>query len=183
MGGRGGMTTSPVSLQDLRQRIYVTAKADTTKRFWGLYVHVVKPETLKTAYALVKRNNGARGMDGVTFAAIETAGVEAFLTQLRDELVTRTYRPLRNRRVAIPKRGGKSASWAFRRYGTGWCKGRSNSFWSPSSKRTSVTGRTGTDRGGRHRRRWLGWKRTSSRVRRGGSTWIWRPTSIPCGTT
>ncbi len=101
------MTTSPVSLQDLRQRIYVTAKADTTKRFWGLYVHVVKPETLKTAYALVKRNNGAPGMDGVTFAAIETAGVEAFLTQLRDELVTRTYRPLRNRRVAIPKRGGK----------------------------------------------------------------------------
>ena len=101
------MTTSPVSLQDLRRRIYVTAKADTTKRFWGLYVHVVKPETLKTAYALVKRNNGAPGIDGVTFEAIETAGVEAFLAQLRDELVTRTYQPLRNRRVAIPKRGGK----------------------------------------------------------------------------
>ena len=101
------MTTSPVSLQDLRRRIYVTAKADTTKRFWGLYVHVVKLETLKTAYALVKRNNGAPGIDGVTFEAIETAGVETFLAQLRDELVTRTYRPLWNRRVAIPKRGGK----------------------------------------------------------------------------
>jgi RNA-directed DNA polymerase len=101
------MTASPVSLQDLRRRIYVTAKADTTKRFWGLYVHVVKPETLRTAYALVKRNNGAPGIDGVTFAAIEAAGVEAFLASLRDELVTRTYRPLRNRRVEIPKRGGK----------------------------------------------------------------------------
>lgn len=101
------MTTSPVSLQDLRRRIYVTAKADKTKRFWGLYVHVAKLETLKTAYALAKRNNGAPGIDGVTFAAIETAGVEAFLAQLRDELVTRTYRPLRNRRVEIPKRGGK----------------------------------------------------------------------------
>src|SRR5206468_6460380 len=107
MGGRGGMTTSPISLQDRRRRIYVTAKADTTKRFWGLYVHVVKPETLKTAYALVKRNNGAPGIDGVTFEAIETAGVETFLAQLRDELVTRTYRPLRNRRVAIPKDDGK----------------------------------------------------------------------------
>jgi len=32
------MTASPVSLQDLRRRIYVTAKADKTKRFWGLYV-------------------------------------------------------------------------------------------------------------------------------------------------
>jgi len=101
------MTTTPVSLQDLRRRIYVTAKADKTKRFWGLYVHVVKRETLKTAYALVKRNNGAPGIDGVTFAAIEAAGVEVFLAQLQDELVARTYRPLRNRRVEIPKRGGK----------------------------------------------------------------------------
>src|SRR5438046_3133989 len=101
------MTTTPVSLQDLRRRIYVTAKADKTKRFWGLYVHVVKRETLKTAYALVKRNNGAPGIDGVTFAAIEAAGVEVFLAQLQGELVARTYRPLRNRRVEIPKRGTK----------------------------------------------------------------------------
>jgi len=89
------MITTPISLQDLRRRIYVTAKADKTKRFWGLYVHVVKRETLRTAYALAKRNNGAPGIDGVTFAAIEAAGVEAFLAQPRDELVTRTYRPLR----------------------------------------------------------------------------------------
>src|SRR3989454_10231261 len=100
------MTTTPISLQDLRRRIYVTAKADKTKRFWGLHVHVVKRETLRTAYALAKRNNGAPGIDGVTFAAIEAAGVEAFLAQLRDELAAGTYRPLRNRRVAIPKRGG-----------------------------------------------------------------------------
>ena len=101
------MTGPSVSLQDLRRRIYVTAKADTTKRFWGLYVHVAKRETLRTAYDLAKRNNGAPGIDGVTFEAIERGGVEAFLAQLRDALVTRTYRPLRNRRVEIPKRGGK----------------------------------------------------------------------------
>jgi RNA-directed DNA polymerase len=101
------MRTSPMSLQDLRRRIYVTAKAEKTKRFWGLYVHVVKLETLRTAYALAKRNNGAPGIDGVTFAAIEAAGVETFLAELRDALVARTYRPLRNRRVEIPKRGGK----------------------------------------------------------------------------
>lgn len=34
------MTTAPVGLQDLRRRIYITAKAEKTKRFWGLYVHV-----------------------------------------------------------------------------------------------------------------------------------------------
>jgi RNA-directed DNA polymerase len=125
------MTASPVSLQDLRRRIYVTAKADTTKRFWGLYVHVVKPETLRTAYALVKRNNGAPGIDGVTFAAIEAAGVEAFLGQLRDELVTRTYRPLRNRRVEIPKDDGTKVRvlGGSRPYGIAWCKGRSNCLW------------------------------------------------------
>src|SRR5205823_3136265 len=64
-------------------------------------------ETLHTAYALAKQADGAPGIDGVTFAAIEEAGVEKFLAELRAELVTRTYRPLRNRRVEIPKAGGK----------------------------------------------------------------------------
>jgi RNA-directed DNA polymerase len=102
------MTTAPISLQDLQRRLYVKAKAEKDWRFWGLYVHVVKLETLHAAYALAKQDNGAPGIDGVTFTAIEEAGVEAFLGQLRDELVTRTYRPLRNRRVEIPKDGGKA---------------------------------------------------------------------------
>jgi RNA-directed DNA polymerase len=96
-----------VSLQDLRRRLYVKAKADKDWQFWGLYVHVAKPETLRAAYDLAKRNNGAPGIDGVTFDAIEAAGVGAFLVQLRDELIARTYRPLRNRRVEIPKDDGK----------------------------------------------------------------------------
>jgi hypothetical protein len=96
-----------ISLQDLRRRLYVKAKADKDWQFWGLYVHVAKPETLRAAYDLAKRNNGAPGIDGVTFGAIEAAGVEAFLAQLRDELVARTYRPLRNRRAEIPKDDGK----------------------------------------------------------------------------
>src|SRR6059036_1928944 len=101
------MTTAPISLQDLRRRLYVKAKAEKDWRVWGLYVHVAKLETLHTAYALAKQADGAPGIDGVTFAAIEEAGVEKFLAQLRAELVTRTYWPLRNRRVEIPKDGGK----------------------------------------------------------------------------
>jgi hypothetical protein len=97
-----------ISLQDLRRRLYIKAKADKDWRFWGLYVHVVKLETLRPAYDLAKRNNGAPGIDGVTFEAIETVGVEAFLVQLRDELVQRNYRPQRSRRVEIPKDGGTS---------------------------------------------------------------------------
>jgi RNA-directed DNA polymerase len=96
-----------ISLQDLRRRLYVKAKADTQWRFWGLYVHVARLETLRAAYDLAKQKDGAPGIDGVTFEAIEAAGLETFLAKLRDELVARTYRPLRNRRVAIPKDGGK----------------------------------------------------------------------------
>ncbi len=106
-GGRGEMIKVPVSLQDLRRRIYVKAKAEPSWRFWGLYVHVCKRETLREAYALAKRNNGAPGIDGVTFEAIEACGAESFLKQLRDELVSGTYRPMRNRRQEIPKDGGK----------------------------------------------------------------------------
>ena len=106
-GRQGRLTMASVSLQDLRRRLYVKAKADKDWQFWGLYVHVAKPETLRAAYDLAKRNNGAPGIDGVTFGAIEAAGVEAFLAQLRDELVARTYRPLRNRRAEIPKDDGK----------------------------------------------------------------------------
>ena len=89
--GKDEMTKASISLQDLRRRIYVKAKADTSWRFWGLYVHVCKMETLREAYALAKKNDGAPGVDGVTFAAIEAQGVEAFLEQIQDELEQRTY--------------------------------------------------------------------------------------------
>ena len=98
---------SSSSLQDLRRAMYVRAKAEPSWRFWGLWVHVCKRETLAAAYQLAKRNNGAPGSDGVSFAAIEEGGVDVFLEQLRTELVARSYRPQRVRRVAIPKGGGK----------------------------------------------------------------------------
>src|SRR5947208_1056035 len=101
------MIKPPVDLQDLRRRIYVKAKAEPSWRFWGLYVHVCKRETLDEAYAMAKKNNGAPGVDGVTFEAIEAGGVDIFLEQIRDELVQGTYRPLRSRKQAIPKDGGK----------------------------------------------------------------------------
>ena len=100
------MTTAPISLQDLQRRIYVKAKAEPSWRFWGLYVHACKMEPLREAYRLAKANNGAPGSDGVTFEDIEASGVELFLEQIRGELVTRTYRPMRLRQKAIPKEGG-----------------------------------------------------------------------------
>ena len=80
------MIKASVNLQDLRRRIYLKAKAEKSWRFWGLYVHVCKMETLREAYSLAKQNDGAPGVDGVTFEAIETQGVDAFLKQIQDEL-------------------------------------------------------------------------------------------------
>jgi len=100
------MTKAPIGLQDLRKRIYIKAKAEPEWRFWGLYVHVCKLETLHEAYAMARKNNGAPGIDGVTFAAIEQSGVEGFLAQIRGELVEFRYLPLAVRKKEIPKDGG-----------------------------------------------------------------------------
>jgi hypothetical protein len=59
-------------LQDLRRRLYVKAKAEPTWRFWGLYVHVCNRDTLYEAYQMAKEN-GAPGIDGVTFAPSKKA--------------------------------------------------------------------------------------------------------------
>ena len=101
------MITTPISLQDLRRSLYVKAKAERTWRFWGLYVHVCKMETLREAYQMAKSNDGAPGIDGVTFEAIEESGTGSFLKQIQDELVSNTYRPMRVRKKEIPKDGGK----------------------------------------------------------------------------
>src|SRR6201984_3081273 len=104
---RGEMIKTPISLRDLRRRIYRKAKAEPAWRFWGLYVHVCKLETLREAYRLAKQNNGAPGVDGVTFEAIEAEGLPAWLQQLREELLGQSYLPTRLRRGEIPKPGGK----------------------------------------------------------------------------
>src|SRR5436309_7394940 len=101
------MTKAPISLQDLRRRLYIKAKAEPAWRFWGLYVHICKRETLREAYRMAKANDGAPGIDGVTFQAVEAEGVEPFLERLREELIQGTYKPRRARKVEIPKGNGK----------------------------------------------------------------------------
>jgi retron-type reverse transcriptase len=101
------MTKTPSSLQDLRRQIYRKAKSEQTHRFWGLFVHVTKTETLAAAYQQAKRNGGVPGLDGQTFADIEAAGLDHFLAALRDELRAGTYHPQPNRAVEIPKGEGK----------------------------------------------------------------------------
>jgi RNA-directed DNA polymerase len=101
------MIKKSISLQDLRRKIYLKAKSDKTSRFWGLYVHVCKMETLHESYRMARINNGAPGIDGVTFKTIEKGNLEDFLLQIQTELLSGTYKPLRNRRKEIPKGNDK----------------------------------------------------------------------------
>jgi RNA-directed DNA polymerase len=100
-------TKTPVNLQDLRRSLYIKAKAEPAWRFRGLYVHVCKMETLQEAYRMAKKNDLAPGIDGVAFEAIEEGGKESFLQQIRDELVSNTYRPRRAAEMTATKRRGE----------------------------------------------------------------------------
>jgi group II intron reverse transcriptase/maturase len=101
------MTKAPIKLQELRRRIYRKAKSEKTHRFWGLFVHVAKTETLEEAYRIAKRNGGAPGIDGQSFRDIESVGRVEFLAAVREDLVAGRYKPMSNRRVEIPKGNGK----------------------------------------------------------------------------
>lgn len=102
------MKTTSLGVQELRKRIWKKAKADRHHRFWGLYTHVWKLDVLEAAYRLAKKNDGAPGVDGVTFKDIEAAGRRKFLEELGQELRERSYKPLPCRQVTIPKDGGKT---------------------------------------------------------------------------
>lgn len=98
--------TTPDSIRTLQRKLYLKAKAEPAFRFYQLYDKVWRADMVAHAYALCRANAGAPGVDGVTFAMIEAAGLEEWLAGLCGELRQKTYRPQAVRRVTIPKPGG-----------------------------------------------------------------------------
>jgi RNA-directed DNA polymerase len=96
----------PEKIRTLQRKLYVKAKVEPEFRFYQLYDKVWRADILAHAYALARANAGAPGVDGVTFAQIEDAGLEAWLLGLQEELRAKTYRSQPVRRVVIPKPGG-----------------------------------------------------------------------------
>ena len=148
------MTKTPISLQDLRRSLYVKAKAEPSWRFWGLYVHVCKMETLREAYQMARSNDGAPGIDGVTFEAIEESGAEVFL----DSDPGRTGHKHVSAHAGTEEgdtegRGRKFAFSRFLQSVTAWFRERSSSSWSRSSKLTSNRDRMDIDRNGQRMKR------------------------------
>jgi len=91
----------------LQRKLYLAAKANPTRKFGVLYDKVCREDVLQAAYAQVRANQGAPGVDRQTFEEIENGmGVDAFLSNIRQKLVGKRYKPLPVRRVFIPKADG-----------------------------------------------------------------------------
>ena len=106
---------------------------------------------------MAKQNDGAPGIDGVTFEAIEAQGVEALLEQLRDELTGRTYKPLPARKQEIPKDGGKVRVLSIPAIRDRVVQGASSSSSNLCSRRTSNRGRMDIGPSGQHTTRSSEW--------------------------
>ncbi len=100
----------PDKIRTLQRKLYVKAKAEPEFRFYQLYDKVWRDDILAYAYTVARENDGAPGVDEVTFDQIEAAGLTEWLFGLREELRQKTYRSQPVRRVLIPKPGGGDAS-------------------------------------------------------------------------
>src|ERR1700676_5111641 len=77
---------TPIKIRMLQRKLYQKAKEEPGYRFYLLYDKMYREDILGHAYALVKSNQGAPGVDGQSFWGIESLGLEEWLSGIRDDL-------------------------------------------------------------------------------------------------
>jgi RNA-directed DNA polymerase len=97
---------TPSKIRELQIKLYRKAKNEPGYRFYMLYDKIWREDILAHGYALARANQGAPGVDGQSFEQIESAGLQEWLSGIRQELRNKTYQPQPVRRVMIPKPGG-----------------------------------------------------------------------------
>src|SRR5712672_4194064 len=76
----GQRLETPEKIRNLQKKLYLKAKAEPAFRFYLLYDKVWRVDILEHAYEVAHANGGAPGVDGMSFAAIEAAGREEWLS-------------------------------------------------------------------------------------------------------
>lgn len=99
--------TNIEKIREFQRKLYEKAKANKKYRFYSLYDKTYRKDILEEAYRRAKSNDGASGVDGETFEAIERGGLGDYLEALQEELKSNRYKPKPVKRVYIPKRNGK----------------------------------------------------------------------------
>ncbi len=101
--------SSKETVRALQRKLYQKAKHQSTFRFYSLYDKVYRSDVLQCAYDLVRQNKGSPGIDGETFASIETGiGKTAYLQEIQKTLKDKTYQAMPVKRVEIPKPNGET---------------------------------------------------------------------------
>ena len=86
---------TPEKIRSLQRKLYRKAKAEPDFRFYLLYDKVYREDILRHAYALARANEGAPGVDGESFAEIESDGRGGVAGGSAGGAATKTYRPHR----------------------------------------------------------------------------------------
>ena len=100
------LTTPTQTVQKLQTSLQAKAKAEPAFRFHALWDKVCRADVIAEAYGRCRANDGAPGVDGITFDRIEAEGLDRWLEMLGQELKGGSYRPQPLRRVWIPKSNG-----------------------------------------------------------------------------
>ena len=97
---------TPDKIRSFQRKLYGKAKAEPDYRFYLLYDKICRAGHSRTRLCAGPRQRGRAGRGRGDFERIEAAGLERWLAGLREDLVSKTYRPQAVRRVMIPKPGG-----------------------------------------------------------------------------
>lgn len=98
--------TSKERVRLLQLKLYLKAKQEKGYKFYILYDKLFQGYLLEESYNRVRSNDGSPGVDKQTFADVEKYGRERFLSEIREEIRNRTYRPQAVKRVWIEKENG-----------------------------------------------------------------------------
>ena len=91
-------------VRKLQTVLHAKAKEEPGRRFHALIDKVCREDFLAKAWRRVRRNGGSAGVDGETYADVESYGVGRWLGELARDLKDGTYTPKPVRQVLIPKK-------------------------------------------------------------------------------